>query len=286
MSEYKSVSEPEQSPRQAAPHLKSWAIKWTDAAGASGLGTSRWADHPQAWNAACDLAAGFPGLQYQVVPSSREPNWRDGLTVDALGSLRPETGKASSKFAHGMPVYALRVRRPDGQSGLGAAWSTRERAMKCMDDLQRAHPNYGFAIELHVGELTSDQDLVPGMCRVIQEMPQPESGPGLALAEPGAGSATYAWPPPGHNPSRYAPEAQKSIDPLDVKYDGIELRTLLLAAEGAQRELVTPLARSMTKVQRTAVSAHWSMQLRAKVHAAKEKERTQVVADDVWGDDD
>lgn len=281
MSEHESISV-----QLRAKDPKSWAIKWTDAAGAAGLGTARWrwADNSQAWAEANMLGRKFPGMKYQVVPSSLQPNWDGGFTVDALGSLRSKTGKSSGKFAHGVPVYALRIRYPDGSSKLGAAWTTRERAVMCMGEVERAYPDHGYSIELHVGEPAPGQELQPGLYRVIQEMNQPESGPGLALAEPGAGSATYAWPPPGHNPSRYAPEAQKPVDPLDVKYDGWTLRQLLDHNEKRRRE-DWALAHQYTPAQRDAISAHWSMQLRAKVHAAKEKERTQVVCD-VWGDDD
>lgn len=74
----------------------------------------------------------------------------------------------------------------------------------------------------------------------------------------------------------YVFQQPKPIDPLDVEYDGVKLRVLLLAAQGAAREQVTPLARSFTPAQRAAVSTHWSAELRAKVDAAKQQDRNQV----------
>lgn len=70
-------------------------------------------------------------------------------------------------------------------------------------------------------------------------------------------------------------------DPLDVAYDGVPLRELLERDERRRRE--RPLAflnvTRPTPVQRAAISAHWSAQLRAKVAATAERERNQVRAD-------
>jgi hypothetical protein len=70
-------------------------------------------------------------------------------------------------------------------------------------------------------------------------------------------------------------------DPLDVAYDGVPLRELLERDERRRRE--RPLAflnvTRPTPVQRAAISAHWSAQLRAKVAATAESERNQVRAD-------
>jgi hypothetical protein len=64
-------------------------------------------------------------------------------------------------------------------------------------------------------------------------------------------------------------EQPRSVDPLDVEYDGVKLRTLLLATRGAGQDKMTPLARNMSPAQRAAVSAHWSAELRAKVEASR-----------------
>lgn len=70
-------------------------------------------------------------------------------------------------------------------------------------------------------------------------------------------------------------------DPLDVEYDGWTLRALLKLDAAARRENVTAqVSRScFTPAQRAAVSAHWSAELRARVAAAKAKERERVVLD-------
>lgn len=67
------------------------------------------------------------------------------------------------------------------------------------------------------------------------------------------------------------------IDPLDVEYDGVTLRELLAYDRDRQREhLLWHEDKAFTPVQRAAVSAHWSAELRAKVAAAKERDRNQV----------
>jgi hypothetical protein len=89
------------------------------------------------------------------------------------------------------------------------------------------------------------------------------------------------------------------VDPLDVKYDGVTLREVATAYEMLQREhhLVQRNARgdivrygesmpawfmrngAFTPVQRAAVAAHWSAELRAKVTASDERDRNQVLVD-------
>lgn len=66
------------------------------------------------------------------------------------------------------------------------------------------------------------------------------------------------------------------IDWLYVEYDGVTLRDLLVWDQARRRE-THPQWRSLTPVQRAAISAHWSAELRRKVEAAKQKEREQVV---------
>lgn len=76
------------------------------------------------------------------------------------------------------------------------------------------------------------------------------------------------------------------VDPLDVKYDGATLRTLLEYDEGRRREThpnhVAAAARR-TPAQRAAVSAYWSAQLRAKVaaSAAADKAREPSIVVDI-----
>lgn len=73
------------------------------------------------------------------------------------------------------------------------------------------------------------------------------------------------------------------IDPLDAKYDGISLRDLL--ERDRQRRTEDPSSAwrphvRPTPTQCAAVSAHWSQELRAKIAAAKQKDRNQVTMDD------
>lgn len=71
------------------------------------------------------------------------------------------------------------------------------------------------------------------------------------------------------------------IDPLDVEYEGLTLRELLVIDEVNHMEWTTKPGR-LTPAQRAAVSAHWSAELRAKVAAstAADKAReTSVVVD-------
>ena len=67
------------------------------------------------------------------------------------------------------------------------------------------------------------------------------------------------------------------IDPLDVEYDGVKLRTLL-AADVLNRN-DAPCPEPFSRAQRTAISAHWSAELRAKVAAGAERERNRVLVD-------
>jgi len=90
--------------------------------------------------------------------------------------------------------------------------------------------------------------------------------------------------------SRYRPakidwanwaKADDASDPLDVEYDDRKLRSLLYFDDHARMENVVgqTARRCFTQAQREAVSSHWSAQLRAKVAAAAERERTRVVLD-------
>lgn len=82
------------------------------------------------------------------------------------------------------------------------------------------------------------------------------------------------------NPVWIAQQQQAPTDPLDVEYDGVTLRLLLEQEEMRQ---LTERPRSQfepfTLAQRAAISAHWSAELRARVDAAKQKEREQVVSE-------
>lgn len=66
------------------------------------------------------------------------------------------------------------------------------------------------------------------------------------------------------------------IDLLDVEYDGVTLRVLLACDEGQRRYEATGAQYKPTPLQRSAISAHWSAELRAKVAASKECEHRQV----------
>jgi hypothetical protein len=69
-----------------------------------------------------------------------------------------------------------------------------------------------------------------------------------------------------------------SVDPLDVKIDGVTLRRLLEMDENHRREHI--VGAIIGPAQRDAISAYWSAQLRAKVAATKkadaERERNRV----------
>lgn len=64
------------------------------------------------------------------------------------------------------------------------------------------------------------------------------------------------------------------VDPLDVEWDELTLRELLAYDEIARREHGP--RRPFTPLQRNAVSAHWSAELRKRTDAAKRKDRNQV----------
>jgi len=74
-----------------------------------------------------------------------------------------------------------------------------------------------------------------------------------------------------------------AVDPLDVEYDGVTLRDLLYLDADWRLEMrfIGPggPGRMLSPAQRAAISAHWSAELRAKVAAAREHERCQLVLD-------
>lgn len=75
-----------------------------------------------------------------------------------------------------------------------------------------------------------------------------------------------------------------TIDPLDVKYDGMTLRELVRIDEVRQRgELPPNEFKLFTAIQRAAISGHWSAQLRAKVAASAaaevQRDRGRVACD-------
>jgi hypothetical protein len=76
-----------------------------------------------------------------------------------------------------------------------------------------------------------------------------------------------------------------TVDPLDVEYDGVLLRTLLDGDAFNRQEQGRGrwAAKAMTPNQRAAVSAHWSAQLRAKLAASAaaevQRERGRVACD-------
>jgi len=68
---------------------------------------------------------------------------------------------------------------------------------------------------------------------------------------------------------------------MDAEYDGWTLRRLLQWDAKARHDFdgFPGGLSGFTPAQREAISAHWSAKLRAKVAAAKQKEREQVVSD-------
>lgn len=68
-------------------------------------------------------------------------------------------------------------------------------------------------------------------------------------------------------------------DPLDAVIDGVTLRYLLEVDRDNRAETPHLCMFQLSQAQRAAVSAHWSAELRAKVAASKERERTRVVVD-------
>jgi len=78
--------------------------------------------------------------------------------------------------------------------------------------------------------------------------------------------------------------AAPPADPLDVEYDGVNLRDLI-QWDTARRRETHPQWRQLTPAQRAAVSAHWSAQLRAKVAASKAAERNVVTYCEVDADE-
>lgn len=81
---------------------------------------------------------------------------------------------------------------------------------------------------------------------------------------------------------QFTPILPPEVDPLDVVYDGIKLRVLIRIDEDGRQEIRTARnwGHEWTPAQRAAVSAHWSAQLRARISAAKERERLTVCVQD------
>lgn len=78
-----------------------------------------------------------------------------------------------------------------------------------------------------------------------------------------------------------------TVDPLDVEYDGLPLRTCIAIDKRLRRfdgiGAVDGMRMSLTQAQRAAVSDHWSAELRAKVAASaaadKERDNRRVLVD-------
>ncbi len=73
-------------------------------------------------------------------------------------------------------------------------------------------------------------------------------------------------------------------DPLDIEYDGVTLRTLLVRDANGRREVLgsPAIGGKFTTAQRAGVSAHWSARLRARVaesEAADKAREVRVVLD-------
>ena len=72
----------------------------------------------------------------------------------------------------------------------------------------------------------------------------------------------------------------KPCDPLDVMYDGVTLRGLLNVNDcNARNDGPYIQVIPMSPIQRAAVSAHWSAELRAKMAAATERARQRITVD-------
>lgn len=117
----------------------------------------------------------------------------------------------------------------------------------------------------------------------------------VEIKQVGTMTALYSGGPPPEpvSPSVETPwmreyQGEWKCDPLDVKYDDVQLRTLL----DRDRLLRTDHPGKpktgdwkLTPLQRSAVSAHWSAELRAKVVASKERERNAVTYCEVDADE-
>lgn len=81
------------------------------------------------------------------------------------------------------------------------------------------------------------------------------------------------------------PNCCRPCDSLDVEYDSVALRDLLVKDQSIREDRPTNLKREpLTQAQRAAVSAHWSAQLRAKVRASDAERaaaQTSVVLPDL-----
>lgn len=79
------------------------------------------------------------------------------------------------------------------------------------------------------------------------------------------------------------------VDPLDVEYDGHPLGFLVNMSEAAKRENVIGqcTVSCFTPLQRSAISAHWSADLRKRTEASKAaaKERAASMRITVEGDE-
>ena len=77
------------------------------------------------------------------------------------------------------------------------------------------------------------------------------------------------------------------VDPLNVRIDGMTMRDLIAWDEEYRRELSPRPVRWFTPAQRSALSAHWSAELRSKITTGAARERNQVVlehdvSDEPW----
>lgn len=124
--------------------------------------------------------------------------------------------------------------------------------------------------------MRADPTLQPGEVR-IEKQPGPPRLTAAAQARRDAVVASYK-PPTVETP--WMRVDGPPPDPLDVKYDGVTLRLLLDQEQMRQRtERPRRSFEPFTPAQRSAVSAHWSAELRARVEASKDRERRRVVVD-------
>lgn len=79
------------------------------------------------------------------------------------------------------------------------------------------------------------------------------------------------------------PKLKPKVNPLDVEYDDVKLRDLLTIDEERRREGHPRFREAWARpsdIQRAAVSAHWSAQLRAKVAESATPKMTVMMAID------
>jgi hypothetical protein len=242
----------------------------TQSAATTGSGWER--EYRGAWHA-CDARGVIPGvgdpgfgaMRFVVVTNSGSK-----ITVKSDASVPPgEMRIEQTADMKGKDGWGVRVDRCDQRRGSG----------RCV--LDSSHRDRGWH---HLNEAGDEWGCYgPDSASPTRTSYRSASTPAgrveavLAMAQQGAITAEAA------RELLEMPEAPQvtapPVDPLDVEYDGVRLRTLLTYDESHRRESFGAARPHRTEVQRAAVSSHWSAELRAKVSASKEHERQRVVLD-------